>query len=125
VAALPDLDVPLGVVSNNQHETVEHVLDVFGLGDVFETAYGRDPDARGVRRKKPSPYYLNRALADLADFGVENALYVGDSNVDLVAASRAGVDAAFVRRPHRADYSLVREPAHELTSLSELGRLVD
>jgi HAD superfamily hydrolase (TIGR01549 family) len=124
VEAAVNLDVPLGVVSNNQHETVEHILRVFGLDDVFETAYGRAPDVRGMRRKKPSPYYLNRALSDLSDLGVENPLYVGDSNVDLVAASRAGVDAAFVRRPHRADYSLVRQPTHELASLSELRRLV-
>jgi HAD superfamily hydrolase (TIGR01549 family) len=124
VATLSDLDVPLAVVSNNQHETVEHVLDVFGLDDRFETAYGREADARGVRRKKPSPYYLNRALTDLAEFDVENALYVGDSNVDLVAAKRAGIEAAFVRRPHRADYSLARQPTHELTSLSGLRRLV-
>jgi HAD superfamily hydrolase (TIGR01549 family) len=124
VASLADLDVPLGVVSNNQHETVEHILDVFDLNDVFETAYGRDPDVRGLRRKKPSPYYLNRALSDLAELGVENALYVGDSNKDLVAAARAGMDSAFVRRPHRAEYSLSRDPTHELASLSDLGRLV-
>lgn len=123
VAALRDLDRPMGVVSNNQHATVEAVLETFDLGDLFVTAYGREPSLRGLRRKKPATHYLHRALADLG-VAPADALYVGDSNDDLRAARAAGVDVAFVRRPHRADYDLVAEPTHAVESLHGLAALV-
>jgi HAD superfamily hydrolase (TIGR01549 family) len=121
VAAITELPVPLGVVSNNQHETVEGVIDVFGLEGVFDVVSGRDSSVEGYRRRKPDPHYIERALDDL---GVDSALYVGDSNVDVVAADRAGLDAAFVRRPHRADYELAADPTYELGSLDEVVSLV-
>lgn len=123
VTALADLDRPLGVVSNNQHETVEAVLDVHGLGDLFATAYGREPSLTGLARKKPESHYVERAFADL---GVDptDALYVGDSEVDVLAAAAAGADSAFVRRPHRVGYELGPEPTHAIETLADLRRLV-
>ncbi|WP_101294979.1 HAD family hydrolase [Halegenticoccus soli] len=117
----PARPIDLAVVSNNQHATVEHILDVFGLDDLFSVAYGREPTIEGFRRRKPEPYYLELAVSEL---GAENALYVGDSNVDVLAADRAGVDVAFIRRPHRAEYELVAEPTYEIETLEELLPLV-
>lgn len=122
VFELGDDGVDLGVVSNNQHETVQHVVDVFDLHGLFRTALGREPTLGGLRKKKPEPYYVERALADLA---ADAALYVGDSGVDVVAAEAAGVDSAFVRRPHREDYDLPTDPTHEVTSLTELLDVVE
>ncbi len=116
--ALADLDVPLAVVSNQQQATVEYLVEAFGLDDLFEVAYGREPTVEGFRRTKPSSHYIERALSDL---GAESALYVGDSNVDVVAADRAGIDSAFVHRPHRADYALAADPTYELESLRDLS----
>jgi HAD superfamily hydrolase (TIGR01549 family) len=107
----------LGVVSNNQHETIEHIVDVFDLDGVFETTLGREPTLDGLRRKKPEPHYVERALEHI---GCDSALYVGDSGVDVLAADAAGLDSAFVRRPHREDYELPAEPTYEIESLSEL-----
>jgi HAD superfamily hydrolase (TIGR01549 family) len=121
VDALRDVDHPMGVVSNNQHATVEAVLDVHGVGDLFETAYGREPTVDGFRRRKPDPHYLERALADLE---AETALYVGDSAVDVAVADRLDVDSAFVRRPHRADYDLPLAPTYEVDSLADVVALV-
>lgn len=116
-----DYELPLGVVSNNQHETVRHVVDVHGLDDLFGAVYGREPHLEGIRRKKPKPYYIERALSDL---NAERALYVGDSDCDVRAARNAGIDSAFVRRDHRADYALDSEPTHEIESLRELAEIV-
>lgn len=118
--AVGELDVPLGVVSSSQHATVEHVLDVYDLREHFAVAYGREPRVDALRRCKPSPHYLERALSDLA---VESALYVGDSNVGVLAASRAGIDSAYVRRPHRADYRLAADPTYEIDSLRDLSAI--
>ncbi|RBI61702.1 HAD family hydrolase [halophilic archaeon] len=120
VTALASLDRPFGVVSTNQHETVEFVLDRFELPE-FETYYGRPPTIESLRRKKPNPHYLDAALADL---GVSDALFVGDSESDVLAAANTGVDSAFVRRPHREGYALDAEPTHEIAGLDELPALV-
>ena len=117
VDALRSLDVPLGIVSSNQQATVDFTLDHFGTRDLFETAYGREPTVESLRRKKPNTYYLDRALAEL---DVDDALFVGDSETDLLAAERAGIDSAFVRRSHRIDLELGVTPTYELTGLDEL-----
>ena len=62
---LDDVDARLGLVSNNQHHTVGYALDRFRLGDAFETAYGHHHTVEGLRRRKPDPHYLDRALSDL------------------------------------------------------------
>lgn len=112
-----DLDAALGVVSNNQQATVETVVDHYGLHDAVGTVYGREPTVAGARRRKPDTYYLDRALDDL---GTDDALYVGDSEKDVVTAQRAGVDSAFLRRPHRSDLELSVAPTCEFESLDAL-----
>lgn len=114
---LERLDHPKGVVSANQQSTIDFILEYFEFDGTFETAYGREPGLEGLRRKKPDPYYLERAIADL---DAETALFVGDSESDVEAARRAGVDAAFVRRPHREDYDLGTDPDYEIETLASL-----
>ncbi|MFB6299347.1 MAG: HAD family hydrolase [Halobacteriales archaeon] len=121
VDTVRQLAVPCGIVSNNQHGTIEHIIDIFDLGECFETYYGRDPTLDGFRRRKPVPYYLEQALDDL---GTRNALYVGDSRVDIIAADRAGVDSVFIRRPHREDYELTKEPTYRIESLTDLHAII-
>lgn len=121
VVAVRELELPRGVVSNNQHRTVEHILETFALGDAFDTMYGRFPTPKGMGQRKPDPHYLDLALDDL---DAESALYVGDSEVDLLAAERAGIDAAYVRREHRpADY-LGATPTYAVDSLLDLHDVV-
>lgn len=116
VAALDALEVPLGVVSNNQHATIEFLIAYHGLTR-FETAYGRRPTLAGAAARKPEPDYVRRALSDL---GAERALYVGDSETDLVAAHRAGIDSAFLRRDHVRDVDLSVDPTFEISDLRTL-----
>lgn len=121
VEALEEFDATRAVVSNNQHGTVEYILDAFDLRDLFAVAFGRSPTVAGFRNRKPSPTYLDRA-ADLVE--ADSALYVGDSEVDVIAARRAGMDVAFVRRAHRRGYDLSVHPTYEIESLSELPSIV-
>jgi HAD superfamily hydrolase (TIGR01549 family) len=118
LAALPE---PVGVVSNNRAATVEHVTSTLFPGR-FEVAIGRDPTLEGYRRRKPDPHYLERALDRL---GVERALYVGDREHDIVAAHRAGIDGALVRREHGPVGALDETPAFDIESLEALPELLD
>lgn len=116
------LDHPLGIVSSNQQETVDFLLDHFDIGHLFETAYGREPIPESLVRKKPNTYYLKRALDDL---DAETGLYVGDSETDLIAAHDAGLDSVFIRRPHRAEADFDTDPTYEVDGLDELPELVE
>ena len=117
VGVLGDIDARLGVVSSNQQATVDFVLDHFDLSAHFETAYGREPSIASLSRKKPSPYYLERALEDLE---ADTALFVGDNESDVEAADNAGIDSAFIRRPHRRETELSRQPTYVLEDLHDL-----
>lgn len=117
VRALARVDDPLGIASNNQTRLIESVLDQYDLADRFDTVRARAPRRESLDRKKPRPTFLEEAMADLA---IENPLYVGDSESDVEAGHRAGLDVAFVRRPHNADASLDSEPTYEVSGLDDV-----
>jgi HAD superfamily hydrolase (TIGR01549 family) len=106
----------LGLVSNNYHPTVEFVVDHFRL-DAFAFVRGRDPGPDGFRRRKPNPHYLDEALNTL---DATDGIYVGDRATDVLAAERAGIDSAFLRRDHNADRDLSVEPTVEIGGLRDL-----
>jgi len=119
-AAVREVDVPRGIVSTNQHATIEAILDHHGIRGDFRAYYGREMEPASLYRKKPESHYLDRALADL---GVDpgDALFVGDSESDVLAAESAGTDSAFLWRDHREGYDLSATPDHELDSLHDLA----
>lgn len=122
ISAITELSQPCGVVSNNHHSTIEYVLDRFDIESLFETYYGRPKTIESLELKKPNTHYLEMALEDL---NADTALYVGDSESDVIAANRAQVDSVFVRRPHTREVDLSATPTYEITGLSELPTHVD
>lgn len=121
VEAVRTVPNPRGVVSNNHHSTLEFVLSHFELASLFDCYYGRPMTIESLSRKKPNPHYVERAVADL---GVTSVLYVGDSESDVVAADRAGLDSAFIRRSHNRSAALSVEPDYEIESLRVLPAIV-
>ncbi|MGM0606429.1 MAG: HAD family hydrolase [Halobacteriota archaeon] len=117
VAALSTLELPTGIVSSNQQETVDFLVDRYPFYRSFSVAYGREPDIRSLTRKKPDPFYLERALETLR---AENALFVGDNDSDVAAAENAGIDSAFIRRPHRVDHTPNPEPTYVVDDLHDV-----
>ncbi len=51
---------------------------------------------------------------------MRDALYVGDSETDVLAAHNAGLDSIFLRREHSADVTLSVEPTAEMPNLRAL-----
>lgn len=121
VEALYGLDRPTGVVSTNQQSTLAFAYDHLDA-PAFDVVQGRPMTVESLRRKKPNAYYLAETLDAL---GAETALYVGDSEHDVIAARNAGIEAAFLRREHNHDISLSVVPDHELTSLHDLAALLE
>jgi HAD superfamily hydrolase (TIGR01549 family) len=117
---LAELDVAKGIVSSNQQETVDFLIEHFEVDHLFETAYGREKTIESLTLRKPNPHYLERALEDL-DAG--SALFVGDNESDIKAAENAGIDSAFIRRPHRTDWELNVWPTWEIEALKDLHEI--
>ena len=118
VSGLADLAerYPLGVVSNNYQDVVRFVVDHHRL-DIFDHVRGRETGVGGFYDRKPDPHHLLEAMAEL---DAVDGLYVGDRGTDVLAATRAGLDSAFVDRPHNADETLPVEPTLRVGSLAEL-----
>ncbi|WP_336344436.1 HAD family hydrolase [Halalkalicoccus ordinarius] len=117
VDTLADLDAAKGIVSSNQQETVDFLLNHFDVYDPFATAYGREATIESLDLRKPNPHYLERALSDL---DADSALFVGDNESDIRAAENAGIDSAFIRRPHRRNWDLNVWPTWEIDALDDL-----
>ena len=82
----------LAIVSNKPDRTVKELAEIHFPG-LLETAVGEN-EAAGIRRK-PWPDTL-LAAAERLESPVKECLYVGDSEVDVLTASRAGMDCASV-----------------------------
>mgnify|MGYP000079584714 CR=1 FL=1 len=121
IDTLSDLDVSMGIVSSNQQATVDFLLDHFDLNHMFGTAYGREATIGSLTLRKPDPHYIDLALSDL---DADSALFVGDNESDIRAAENAGIDSAFIRRPHRTDWELNVWPTWDIDSLDDLHDIV-
>ncbi|MFB6284484.1 MAG: HAD family hydrolase [Halobacteria archaeon] len=131
VEVVPELDVPVGVVSNNQRKTVEHVLSHFELDRHVDSLYAREPTVDAIEKGKPNTFYLERCIEDLCaetelcaetDLSGEDVIFVGDTETDVMAGNRLGLDSAYIDRPHTA--RIDEEPDVYLDSLYDLPEMV-
>ena len=117
LAALKQRGCRLAVVSNKFCAATQELCRHF-FPDTIEVAVG-EHEAEGIR-KKPAPDTVNEALSQL---GVdrENAVYVGDSDVDLQTARNAGLPCISVLWGFRdKDFLLVHGATTFITSPKEL-----
>ena len=107
----------LAVVSNKADYAVQILCEQYFAG-IFDMAAG---EKEGVR-KKPAP---DAVYSVLEIFGIakEDAVYIGDSEVDIKTAENAGLDAILVSWGFR-DAALLREAGAKrlATSMDELRR---
>lgn len=86
--ALHAADVKLGVCTNKPHALTGLVLEKLGIEQFFSSAIGAD--AACVKRRKPDADHLLAVLKDMREMP-ENAIYVGDTEVDRKTAHNAGI----------------------------------
>ena len=103
------------LVSNKPDRTVKQLAAIHFPG-LLETAVGED-EAHGVRRK-PWPDTLLAAAEALGAAAAE-CLYVGDSEVDVLTAARAGMDCASVLWGFRSREELAEAGAKLLVETPE------
>lgn len=115
LGALRAEGIPLAVVSNKPDPTVKELAQIHFQG-LFTVAVGEN-EAGGVRRK-PCPDTLLAAAAALGATP-EECLYVGDSEVDVLTAARAGMDCASVLWGFRSREELTEAGAKRLFTTPE------
>jgi phosphoglycolate phosphatase len=94
-AFVPDLDVPVGLVTHSQRFLADPVLDVLDVRDWFDVVVCCD-DNLGW---KPDPAPIEHAQTGLdVDAAGAAGVFAGDSSSDVGAAWNAGLDAIHVER---------------------------
>ncbi len=78
----------MAIVSNKAHKAVEELNEIY-FKDYIRVAIGENEDA-GIQ-KKPAPEMVFEALEKLGS-RKEEAIYVGDSDVDKKTADNAGME---------------------------------
>ena len=115
--ALKERGCRLAVVSNKFYVATQELCRHF-FADTIEVAVG-EHEAEGIR-KKPAPDTVNEALSQL---GVDrrDAVYVGDSDVDLQTARNAGLPCISVLWGFRdKDFLMANGATTFITSPEEL-----
>lgn len=84
--ALHGAGVRLGICTNKPHALSLKVLDILGIGQLFEVVVGAD----AAPKCKPHPDHL-MAVAERMGLDGEDWAYVGDTKVDQATAEAAGV----------------------------------
>ena len=86
LAALREAGVRTAVVSNKADFAVQPLVKRY-FGDLFDIALGEDTAKRPA---KPAPDMVWHVL-DVLNVGKEEAVYIGDSDVDVLTAQNAGL----------------------------------
>lgn len=102
---LKEMGIKLAVVSNKYDAAVKSLCKDY-YSDYIDVAIGESPEVS----KKPAPDSVFTALSKL-DSVKEEAIYVGDSDVDVHTAQNAGVPCVGVTWGFRSKEVLKREGA--------------
>ena len=102
---LRDRGIRTAIVSNKAGVSVRRLTEVYFPG-LFEVSVG---EKEGVRRK-PAPDSVLEVLR-IMGLSVSDAVYVGDSEVDIQTADRAGMDRIIVGWGFRDREDLLRDGA--------------
>ncbi|HKS65704.1 MAG TPA: HAD-IA family hydrolase [Candidatus Acidoferrales bacterium] len=106
---------PMAVLTNKPVNFSKEILDGLGLSRYFRFVYG----GNSFERKKPDPMGVQRLLRDL-NSAPQDAMMVGDSDVDVRTARNAGIWACGVTYGLGLEGLRANPPDLFLDSLAEL-----
>ena len=113
---LREQKVELAIVTNKPERFVAPLLDEKGLGGYFRWIIGGDT----LPQQKPDPAALRHVL-QLARIEAGQALFIGDSRSDVLAAKAAGVACVALTYGYNHGRPIAEEnPARVLDNLREL-----
>lgn len=108
IETLKKQGIKTAVVSNKADEAVHALCDTFFQG-LFDCAIGQKPE----NKRKPAPDSVNEVLCKLS-VSRTNAVYIGDSEVDLATAANAHMDCIAVSWGFRGEHFLQQQGADKI-----------
>ncbi|MDI9608807.1 MAG: HAD family hydrolase [Candidatus Verstraetearchaeota archaeon] len=120
VSALKAMGVRLAIFTYNNSRAVRLALERLGLEGYFDAVVSRDQ----VENPKPSPCHLMRVL-ELLGVSADEALVVGDSEMDIRPAKELGVRVAAITTGVRSEEELrAHAPDYIVKGLPEVIEIV-
>lgn len=110
LAGLKERGIQMAIVSNKFHGAVLELKKIY-FEDYINVALG-EQEEKGIR-KKPAPDLVNRAL-ELLGCTKEDAVYVGDSDVDIETAKNSGLPCISVTWGFRGEKFLKEHGATQI-----------
>ena len=111
-----EMGLKMAAVSNASQDCTEFVLKLFDLKRYFDVVLGKD--YKYLDGAKPNPYLIKKSLKAL-EVSPKEALVVGDSLSDILAAHRARTKAVQVMR-----FGKIEGADYYVENLNELVQLV-
>ena len=122
VAALRAAGVKVALTSGFERGVVDLLVKRLGWADQFDRVYASDDAPAG----RPAPYLIYRAMIDLRVHDVGRVCVVGDTPLDLQAASnaRAGWIVGVLSGAHGLETLGATPHTHLLPSIASLPKLL-
>lgn len=114
--ALRDNGIPMAVLTNKPVRISQAIVDGLGLSEHFQRVYGGNSFAE----KKPHPVGIETLLKELG-VSREEALMVGDSDVDILTARNAGVRSCGVTYGFKPESLRSTPPDYLIDGMGELA----
>lgn len=117
--------VKLAVCSNKAQKFTEYIVNTIFGENTFDFVYGQRPELL----MKPAPDCIFFVAENLG-VTIEECIYIGDSNVDIMAGNNAGVDTLGVTWGFRTEQELretgakhIAHKTHQIQEFFERGTL--
>ena len=118
---LQERSLRIGLVTNNGRKGTDLTLRRFGLKVFFDAIVTRDD----CEEMKPDPAPVRKALNELR-MRADEAIFVGDGMMDMIAAKQAGLcSVAVPTGPFSVERLLQSKPDYLLGSVNDLPDLID
>ena len=115
--ALAERKIKMGIVSNKPHDQVRFLASKYFSEYIPEDFAWGENESCGIKRK-PAPDCVN-ALLSAMQVTKEDAVYVGDSDVDILTAKNAGVDCISVAWGFKTEQFLKEHNAQKIIKKPE------
>lgn len=106
------------VISNKREALSRRILEGLGLSNFFDMIIGSD----STPEKKPSPLPILKVLSEL-DTKPEEAIIVGDSNLDIEAGRAAGLRTVSVTYGYRP-YEMIKDADFVIDRIGDLEEII-
>ena len=120
ITRLNECQIPVGLATNKPTRFTLPLIDELACHDLFSAIVCGDT----LDTKKPAPEPLLHISSNVA-VAPRECVMVGDSQIDMEAATAAGMEAVFIRHGYCRDRKRAEELAvHSIESLDELNAVI-